>query len=398
MKKVLITLASLIMAASVYAADATAPAKKVTWDFAGSNVEYKAYLYNSEVKGGMTNGKDEDFVLVLNANVADDTKISFKWDTNDGAANSYKTDTKEKENNIEVLVNKKFSKYIEAQVDLNLLTDTGFNVEEDNDSSKVFIKYRPNDSLTVKFAPFDIDLGMGTEFPTDVAQCTPGVQVDKVFSDKFSGYAGIGTKTVKNKDNISETAFGIKAGFDYKPSDAAKLSMYFSTNTQADDIKVDSADPMQTGLNVLAGYNVGKIELNGEILYVALNKAAVSKIDPDGDGKTVDYQMPDESGTGTFIKAAYKAGNIMKDVAFKPYVSYKNLSEYFYFDDSDSFEYSNYGGLDIVAVGAELTTAKGLTVTPELEFYSAENKVYKDKDGEAKDSAVYLSTKVKYTF
>ena len=110
MKKVLITLASLIMAASVYAADATAPAKKVTWDLAGSNVEYKAYLYNSEVKGGMTNGKDEDFVLVLNANVADDTKISFKWDTNDGGANSYKTDFKEPEYNVEVLVNKKINK------------------------------------------------------------------------------------------------------------------------------------------------------------------------------------------------------------------------------------------------------------------------------------------------
>lgn len=382
MKKVLITLASLIMAASVYAADATAPSKKVTWDFAGSNVEYKAYLYNSEVKGGMTNGKDEDFVLVLNANVADDTKISFKWDTNDGGANANKTPQKEPEDNIEVLVNKKINKYIEAQIDLNLVTADGFVVGEDDDSSETFIKYRPNDSLTVKFAPFDIDLGMGTEFPTDVAQCTPGIQVDKVFSDKFSGYAGVGTKTVENKDGVNETAFGIKAGFDYKPSDVASLSMYFSTNTQADDLN-DGADPMQTGLNVLAGYNVGKVELNGEVLYVALNKAA---------------GMPDESGTGTFVKAGYKAGNIMKDVAFKPYVSYKNLSEYFYFDDSDSFEYSNYGGLDIVAVGAELTNSKGLTITPELEFYSAENKVYTDKDGEAKDSAVYFSTKVKYTF
>ena len=59
------------------------------WDFTGSNVEFKAYLHNSE-KGIMYAGKDEDFVLNARRQIDEKTFLQFGYNTDDseeGGAN-----------------------------------------------------------------------------------------------------------------------------------------------------------------------------------------------------------------------------------------------------------------------------------------------------------------------
>ena len=84
------------------------------------------------------------------------------------------------------------------------------------------------------------------------------------------------------------------------------------------------------------------------------------------------------------------------------FLTQKNFSKYFYFDDSDdSFQCyksknpEGHGGLTSLAAGIDFTTSKGLTVTPELEYRTAKNEIYKE---ETKDNAVFLTTTVKLEF
>ena len=181
MKKVLLALAALTMTVSVYAADAKPEAKATTtWDFTGTNVEYKHTFVDTDTKTNYS-GKDVDLILQVKKDLDPNTWISFKYDTDDSNPDDV----------VEVLVNRKFGKYIEAQLDMNLVLghekanndpNDGINLEEDSDSSKSFIKYQATDNLNIKFAPFDIDFSMGTEFATDDHPVIPGIELDYTLS------------------------------------------------------------------------------------------------------------------------------------------------------------------------------------------------------------------------
>lgn len=378
MKKVLLALAALTMTVSVYAADAKPEAKATTtWDFTGTNVEYKHTFVDTDKKTNYS-GKDVDLILQVKKDLDPSTWISFKYDTDDSNPDDV----------VEVLVNRKFGKYIEAQLDMNLVLghekanndpNDGINLEEDSDSSKSFIKYQATDNLNIKFAPFDIDFSMGTEFATDDHPVIPGIELDYTVSDKMSVYAGLGSKALGQDD----TVYGYKFGFAYTASDKLNMTGAFSTATK------DCATA-NTAANFTLGYKAGKVGFNFETLYVGLNKGNFGLTD-------------DENGTGIFAKLSYDAGKTMKDVKTSPYVSVKNFSKYFYFDDSDD-SFQNYkslknpeghGGLTSLAAGIDFTTSKGLTVTPELEYRTAKNEIYKEG---TKDNAVFLTTTVKLEF
>lgn len=418
MKKIAIMVAGILMAFNIFAAEeagkeskekveetkaeaaVTETAKKDSgWDFSGTNVEYVHTFLDSDKKTNYS-GKDVDLILKVKKTIDENTWISAKYDTDDSDP-----DTK-----IEILANRKIGKYLEAQIDLDLITDSttkdettgkevkvgGIQLTEDNDSAKSFIKYKATDKLTLKFAPFNIDFGMGTELATDDQPEIPGVQADYVMSDKMSVYAGIGSRSIEKKTE-EKTAYGLKAGFGYNPSEDFTLTGAFSTaNLPDEDVDSKKVFVANTAANLTMNYKVGKIGVDAEFAYVALNKAKLLK----GEDTTVtadDKYYPDKSGTGLYGKLSYDLGNTMKDVGTVPYVSLKNYSEYFYFDDDDSYQnYSkSHGGLTIAALGVDLTTSRGLTITPEVEFRSAKNKIY---NGEKDKTATYLTTTVELEF
>ncbi len=81
------------------------------WDYGGTNVEF-VYTFADKAKETSYAGLDEDFILVLKRYIDKDTWIYAKYDTDDS-----NPDTK-----IEILANKKIGKYIEVQLDLDLIT------------------------------------------------------------------------------------------------------------------------------------------------------------------------------------------------------------------------------------------------------------------------------------
>jgi hypothetical protein len=387
MRKLATLLAGILMVCGVYAAEVTTeaavavkPVEQVkateevkpssSWDFSGTNVEYIHTLSDSQTKT-VYGGDDIDLILKVKKNIDADTWISAKYDTDDSDP-----DTK-----IEILANRKLGKYLEVQVDLDLITSNdegGIELKEDRDSTKSFIKYMATDKLTLKFAPFDMDLGMGTELATDTQPVIPGVQADYTLSDAFSIYAGIGSRSVDRDGKDAVTAIGFKAGFGYTPSENFSLSGALSTANEPDkDLELEeTVSPGKTAANLTLAYKAGKIGLDVEGAFVAMNKAGVLIEATDTDPAVM---AMDKSGTGLYAKLSYDLGNTMKNVATVPYVSLKNYSEYFYFDDDASFQNVDHGGVTIAALGVDLTTSRGLTITPEIEFGSAKNKVFGDK-------------------
>lgn len=235
---------------------------------------------------------------------------------------------------------------------------------------------------------------MGTELATDTQPVIPGVEADYTLSDTLSVYAGIGSRSVDRDGKDAVTAFGIKAGFGYTPSENLNISGAFSTANEPDkDVATDDISEAKTAANLTVSYKLGKIGIDVEGMYVALNKAKLmTKDDPTTTTDETAY-YPDKSGTGIYAQLSYDMGEVSK-LGVVPYISVKNYSEYFYFDDDDSFQNVGHGGLTIAALGVDLTTSRGLTITPELEFRTAKNEVYGDGD----KSATYLTTTVALEF
>lgn len=415
-KKAAILTAVLIMAGSaVYAEESTAKEEKKSdsvfsltkWDFTGSNVEFKAYLHNSE-KGVMYAGKDEDFVISAKRQLDEKTFLQFGYNTDDNVDGGSNPDYE-----LELLVNRKFNDKVEAQMDISVITGDesgagkGFRVKEDFDSDKVYIKYKVNSSLALKFNPFDIDLTVGDEFKTINEQKTPGVQAEYKFSDSIKMYAGAGfgmyvkdsdgdgeydkLDNIKNGDGDDVTVLGLKAGVK-KEWESGYLTGQFSTNTQDDeDIKEKCAVPLQTALSVAAGYKKGNINIKTEGLYTKLNKSSTL---------AKSYSLAEsESGIALMGKAKYTIGNNT------PYIQGMYIGEYAYFNDDDycaliaDGDGENHGGMLSLIVGDEYKLTGNLKIIPYIEYRDAANKIFKD-DGEdnASDSALYFVTKIKAEF
>lgn len=407
-KRVGILVAALILVTgTVFAEEIKEEEKKsdsvfslTKWDFTGSNVEFKAYMHNSE-KGIMYAGKDEDFVLNARRQIDEKTFLQFGYNTDDSVEGGANPDYE-----LEILVNRKFNDRVEAQMDVQLLTDDSIRLREDFDSEKVYIKYKASKNLSVKFNPFDIDLTVGDEFKTINEQKTPGVQAEYKFNDGFRVYIGSGfgmyvkdddkdgvydkLDNIQNSAGDDETVLGLKAGFT-KESDNYTINGQFAMNSQDDeDIKADEASPLKMALSLQGQYKYGNLSLKAEGLYTKLNKAA-TMIDDLGIGS--------EAGVAVLGKVKYTIGNNT------PYIQGLYAGKYSYFNDDDycalieDGDGENHGGLISVIVGNEYKLAGNLKLVPYLEYRDAGNKIFKkDGDKNASDSAVYIVTKVKAEF
>lgn len=386
-KKFLI--ASLLLAASTFGAEET------KWDFTGSNVEAKLTVYSSDTDASYA-GKDEDLILKVSKKVDDKTTVSFKYDTDDSNPD-YK---------VEAIVNRKFNEFLEAQMDLDIITgnkaaasNKGLGVEEDYDSDKVYIKYTPNNKLAVKFNPFDIDLTVGSVFETANEQKTPGLQAEYKLSDTTSAYAGIGTgkyddgdslENIKDSDGDETTVLGLKAGMTYK-TDKTSVKAAFSMNTQDDsDITLTNASPLKSAASIIAEQKMGKLTVQGEAIVTQVNKASTAI-----SGLSI---TDSETGIALFAKAKYSLEKMT------PYLQVIHADEYAYFDDGDysatikDSDVQSHGGLTAIEVGNEFVLKGGLKVVPYVEMKSTEEKVFTDKDGNLDDKSVVAAIKVKLTF
>lgn len=386
-KKFLI--ASLLLAASTFGAEET------KWDFTGSNVEAKLTVYSSDTDASYA-GKDEDLILKVSKKVDDKTTVSFKYDTDDSNPD-YK---------VEAIVNRKFNEFLEAQMDLDIVTGSssatsnkGLGVEEDYDSDKVYIKYTPNNKLAVKFNPFDIDLTVGSVFETANEQKTPGLQAEYKLSDTTSAYAGIGTgkyddgislKNIQDSDGNETTVLGLKAGMTYK-TDKTSVKAAFSMNTQDDsDITLTNASPLKSAASIIAEQKMGKLTVQGEAIVTQVNKASTAI-----SGLSI---TDSETGIALFAKVKYSLGKMT------PYLQVIHADEYAYFDDGDysatikDSDVQSHGGLTAIEVGNEFVLKGGLKVVPYVEMKSTEEKVFTDKDGNLDDKSVVAAVKVKLTF
>lgn len=386
-KKFLI--ASLLLAASTFGAEET------KWDFTGSNVEAKLTVYSSDTDASYA-GKDEDLILKVSKKVDDKTTVSFKYDTDDSNPD-YK---------VEAIVNRKFNEFLEAQMDLDIITgnkaaasNKGLGVEEDYDSDKVYIKYTPNNKLAVKFNPFDIDLTVGSVFETANEQKTPGLQAEYKLSDTTSAYAGIGTgkyddgdslENIKDSDGDETTVLGLKAGMTYK-TDKTSVKAAFSMNTQDDsEITLTNASPLKSAASIIAEQKMGKLTVQGEAIVTQVNKASTAI-----SGLSI---TDSETGIALFAKAKYSLEKMT------PYLQVIHADEYAYFDDGDysatikDSDVQSHGGLTAIEVGNEFVLKGGLKVVPYIEMKSTEEKVFTDKDGNLDDKSVVAAVKVKLTF
>jgi hypothetical protein len=373
--------------------------QKTKWDFSDSEVEFKAYLYDSGNEA-MYFGKGQDFILKAKKYLDEKTFVQFKYDTDDSNPD-YK---------LELLVNRKFNDKVEAQIDIDIITgdklkteadgkvvsqSQGFRIEEDYDSEKVYIKYSPDKNLSFKFNPFDIDLTVGDEFETDNEQKTPGIQMEYKMSDAVKVYAGVGTGKYDTKTKLSnienaagkeETVLGFKAGFGYEKDDTTfKIAM--STNTQ-DDKDIKQASPLKTAASIIGETKLGNLSLTGEGIFTEINKAskAISGLGI----------KDSETGFAIFGKAEYTMGKNT------PYVQVTHASEYVYFDDDYSAVIDDgingHGGLTAIEIGNDYELNSVIEITPYLEMISAKNKVFEDRDGKADDTSINFAIKVQASF
>lgn len=405
MKKIGFLVIGLLMAATAAFGEEvkteSKPLPPAKWDFTDSNVEFKAYWYNSQ-SGAIKMGKDEDFILKVKKQLDDKTWISFKYDTDDSNPDY----------TAEVLAGRKFNEFLEAQMDMDLklgdkLNGTasqsqGIRLEEDNDSEKVFIKYTPNKQLAVKFHPFDIDLEVGDEMntkDTKGSMVVPGAQVEYKLSDTMMVYGGLGANKVVDTKGTSETtddkdktAFGIKAGFENKGENSSLIGM-FAMNTQ-DDENITGASPIKMAANIRGSYKTGNLSLKGEMLVTKLNKEG------SGEAKLLnqDGAVIDDTDFALYAKAGYKMGTMT------PYVVGRYVGESVYFDDDDycalmkDTKVKLHGGLKVIEIGNEIELKGGIKLIPYIEYMNAEREIFKNSDGDAKKSSITLNTKVKVSF
>ncbi|NLK62320.1 MAG: hypothetical protein GX287_02620 [Fusobacteria bacterium] len=356
---------------------------KTKWDFSESNVEFEARLYDSTVDAQGVMGVDTDFILKLKKQVDDKTTVTFVYDTDDSNPDEI----------LELLVNRKFNEYLEAQIDIDILVGDGFAVREDDKSDKVWIKYRPSKKSTIKFAPYDIRLKMGDEFETSGAQKTPGIQLDYDINDNSTVIVGLGAKMVnetggadplKPENDIEAkeyTSVGYKLGYDYKGEGFNISALVTGTTQDEKNITRQQAASYDLSASVIGDFELGNFGIGYEFAFQDLNETAIA----------------DETDFGAYINVSYN----IEDKNLTPFIAYRYVGEYLYFDDDDysaTFADFDHGGLNSIEIGTDIHLKGGFVLTPSYEFVTIKNDAYTDTKGKATDNASFFTIKAKVEF
>ncbi len=384
MKKGLMLLAGMCLACNIVIAEEVKEEENMletvktavtstSWDFSGTNVEFEAKLYDSN-QDTQEMGTDSDLILKVKKQLDTKTWIYFKYDTDD--ANP--------DNTVEFVAKRKFNEYLEAQVDLDVDVENGLAISEDSDSDKVWIKYYPNEKYTIKLAPYDIGMEVGSEFETDGFQVSPGMQLDTKISDAVTFVAGMGINAVEELDGDGYNNIGYKLGVEYS-GETMGLTAYLAGDTQdEEDIVADTISTYNMAANLAGSASMGKMAVDFELAYQDLNQSGDTGLD--------------ESDFGLFLKGTYDMGSM------SPYVAYRMVGEYLHFDDSDysatlaGMDVPGHGGLNSIEIGMDFGLKGGLTITPSFEFVTTDQKIFVDADGDLQDSHSVLTVAAEVGF
>ena len=322
MKKLLVLVAGIMLVSGVvFGEEMVAQEKKATeWDFAGTEIGYEFVITDSTNDDFTAFGQDGDNNLIIKAtkDYGSDLTVSLELDTDDEAM----------DDSLELILNKKIADDLEVQVaaDVNFGENVNVALAEGDDT---FIKYSPKEGCNLTIYPYDMDLGMGDELETTGDAAMPGIVSNRTVAgvDIYVGLGGVSELMVDDKNVLSETLYGVKAGAKYE-KEALTLSMDMSMLSNGSNPGTDMA------VSVMAEYDAELYKLNGELLYA---DAA-------------------EADLGLFAKVSVPVGMVGK-YDTTPYASFTMAGEDLFYDgDADMNE---------IEIGADFEY-KALTINPNV--------------------------------
>lgn len=364
-------------------------------DFTGTQVKAKSVLINSQSKGvnDDSNG-DTDAILLVKYKINDKTSASIKFNTDDTSNGA------DFDDNAELLV-KRVDGALEAQYDLELdfsnkpnsdTTQYAFQLKEDNDSNKTYIKWKKSDALTLGFYPFNMGMVNGTMFDEDDAL----TEIPGIVATSGNSYLGLGYDTVDSSNN---SVLALKAGHKLTVAGMTINAKYSGVFYDEDKIKTLSSNTTMSSVTSGSGGTVGAVSQD---INVNVNYKLSEKITLDAEaGLNIlnkNYTIAgdkDTNGLGLTAKATMKFSEILT-----PYAQFKYSTDGYlaYGDMLTLNKTKKSGGITEVILGADYALIKNLTLNAEATLQSAGEKVYIDKDAAAVKSALKLSTSVAYKF
>lgn len=366
-------------------------------DFSGTQVKFKSTLVNSQAKGvnDDSNG-DTDAILQVKYKIDEKTSASLKFNTDDSSNGS------DFDDNAELLV-KRTDGPLEAQFDLELdfsntvnvkdgtSTTFAFQMKEDNDSNKTYVKWKKSDTLTLGFYPFNMGMVNGTAFDEDDAI----TEIPGVVATLGNSYVGLGYDTVDSSNSV----LALKAGHKLVAGKATINAKYSGVFYNEDKIKTLSSN---TTLKDVTSGNGGTVGAVSQDINVNLNYKLSEKITVDAEaGYNVlnkNYTIAgakDTDGLGLSVKATAKLTNVLTSYAQVKYTTDGYLA---YGDMLTLNKTKKSGGISEGIIGADYTLVKGLVLNAEASVKSAGETIYVDKDTKAVKSAIQLSGSVAYKF
>lgn len=387
MKKTAILLAGLLLVSGTVLAAGEL-------DFTGTQIKAKSVLINSQAKGvnDDSNG-DTDAILQVKYKINDKTSASIKFNTDDTSNGA------DFDDNAELLV-KRVDGALEAQYDLELdfsnkpnsdTTQYAFQLKEDNDSNKTYVKWKQSDTLTLGFYPFNMGMVNGSMFDEDDAL----TEIPGVIATSGNTYVGLGYDTVDSSNSV----LALKAGHKLTLAGLTINAKYSGVFYDEDKIKTLSSNTTMSGVTSGNGGTIGAVSQD---INVNVNYKLSEKITLDAEaGLNIlnkNYTIAgakDTNGLGLTAKATMKFSDILT-----PYAQFKYSTDGYlaYGDMLTINKTKKSGGITEAIAGADYILVKGLILNAEASLKSAGETIYVDKDAKAVKSALQLSTSVTYKF
>lgn len=345
----------------------------------------------------------------------------------DPKRNQYENKTSE----VEVLINHVFDSW-ELQADFALNFDDNqrgaTSLGPDVDSEYSYIAYNVNPNWKVTFFPYNFDGEVGRVFKSDDvtsiyyiegtpdfisnlplddekirSKTLPGFELSWSPSTQWSTYLGVaaGRYIYPNQDNFSieenvsserwktKTDIGYKAGVKFN-SDLTSARLEYVTHTQATEggallstaASVQINQKLSSSLSLYLESSYSSAAGNAYNIDRASSWFAQTTpfrpVYSDFYGQKQDWLG--KKDFAHYLKISYDKGSN------RPYVAYKRVGANFVYREDESAhrlrtadQSQSHGGLDVYGLGVDLDAGE-FTITPELEYKNAANRVFGNKN------------------
>ncbi|WP_141735807.1 hypothetical protein [Oligoflexus tunisiensis] len=405
----------LLIAGTAQAQIETAPVQTTYLEY----LRYQQYVHSASESTQL--GEETLFDALVGYRLTEDTSLKFRLDID---PNRGSVDNKTSKLNLRLLHH---YEQFDFQADLLLNGDDNgrgaTTLGLDRTSKYSWISYTPNDTISVRFYPYNFGTEIGREFRTwDVARVfqiegtpayisnlpiedetigtktLPGLELQWKPTESLVAYVGVGsagfhypaTPGFTIEENASSERWkvkedrGYKAGLHYNTADTLALVEYAThSNSTAAGSMLEAAWSLQ--LNQKFGPAIVNFErtwtkaatnawrLNRDMTWFH-DIAPFRPVYSDYYGNRQDWLGKVDAAT--MIKAGYNFG------AITPFLAYKMIGKYFIDRERESAhrlrtsdETASHGGLNMLVVGADYTAGK-FNFRPEIEFMQAENAVF----------------------